>query len=203
MSTPSPLHKLATIRIVRSVRNRSRGFLIAGPSVFPCALGRGGVIMAKREGDGGTPHAVLPLRQLFLRPDKGPAPRSALKRRWMRPGDAWCDDVHDRRYNRLISRPPGEAEERLWRSDHLYDIIVELGWNDAPIRRGRGSAIFWHLPRPGLTPTAGCIATPRDVFHKVLPRLGRTTRMVIAGARARPSGACAKNRAADPHMRRP
>jgi L,D-peptidoglycan transpeptidase YkuD (ErfK/YbiS/YcfS/YnhG family) len=158
---------------VPSVRDRARGFLVAGQSSFACALGRSGIVVDKREGDGGTPRAALPLRRLFLRPDKGPRPRSLLKARLLTRSDAWCDDRRDRRYNRLISRPPGEAEERLWRQDHLYDFIVELGWNDRPIRRGRGSAIFWHLPRNGLTPTAGCIATPRDVFFKVLPRLSR------------------------------
>jgi len=158
---------------VPSVRDRSLGFLVAGQSLFACALGRSGIIVDKREGDGGTPRAALPLRRLFLRPGKGPRPRSLLKARLMKRSDAWCDDLHDRRYNRLISRPPGKAQERLWRQDHLYDIIVELGWNDQPVRRGRGSAIFWHLARAGLTPTAGCIATPRDVFFKVLPRLSK------------------------------
>jgi L,D-peptidoglycan transpeptidase YkuD (ErfK/YbiS/YcfS/YnhG family) len=177
MSPPAPL--LSRLVVIRSVMNRSRGFLRAGQAVFPCALGRGGVIVAKREGDGGTPAARLPLRRVFLRPDKGPAPPTRLPRRWTTPRDAWCDDSGDRRYNRLIDRPPGAAEERLWRVDHLYDIIVELGWNDAPVRRGRGSAIFWHLPRPGLTPTAGCVATPRHVFHKILPRLARRAVMIV------------------------
>lgn len=178
MSSPSPL---ATLRVVRSVRDRSRGFLVAGQSLFPCALGRSGIIVAKREGDGGTPLSTLPLRRVFLRPDKGPRPRTLLTARLMTRSDAWCDDMRDRRYNRLISRPPGDAEERLWRDDHLYDIIVELGWNDRPIRRGRGSAIFWHLPRTGLTPTAGCIATPRDVFFKVLPRLSLRAVIKVQG----------------------
>ncbi|MGL4439437.1 MAG: L,D-transpeptidase family protein [Bosea sp. (in: a-proteobacteria)] len=171
--------RLSTLRVVPSVRNRTRGFLIAGFSSFPCAIGRGGIIVSKREGDGGTPRAELPLRRVFVRPDKGPLPQSLLRRRLMTPADAWCDDMSDRRYNRLISRPPGEAEERLWRADHLYDIIVELGWNDTPIRRGHGSAIFWHLPRAGMTPTAGCLATTRDVFHKVLPRLSARARLVV------------------------
>ncbi len=174
-----PARPLRRLTIIRSVTGRSRGYLKAGLALFPCALGRGGVIVMKREGDGGTPRAALPLRRLFLRPDKGPMPGSLIARRWTKRTDAWCDDQSDRRYNRLISRPPGAAEERLWREDHLYDIIVELGWNDAPVRRGRGSAIFWHLPRPGLTPTAGCVATPRDVFHKVLPRLSRKAVMVV------------------------
>jgi L,D-peptidoglycan transpeptidase YkuD (ErfK/YbiS/YcfS/YnhG family) len=195
-------YPIASLRLVPSVRNRTRGFLIAGASVFDCAIGRGGIIVRKREGDGGTPRAILPLRRLFLRPDKGPRLPSALPARWLTRQDAWCDDIRDRRYNRLIQRPPGPAEERLWREDHLYDLIVELGWNDAPIRRGHGSAIFWHLPRPGLTATAGCMATPRAVFLKVLPRLGRGTRLIVAGARPAPSGARAKDRAAKPHMRR-
>jgi L,D-peptidoglycan transpeptidase YkuD (ErfK/YbiS/YcfS/YnhG family) len=177
---------ISTLVIVISVHNRTRGYLVAGRSVFPCALGRGGVVALKREGDGGTPLAVLPLRRAFFRPDKGPRPATRLKARWMNRQDAWCDDQADRRYNRLIARPPGLAEERLWRDDHLYDIVVELGWNDDPVRRGRGSAIFWHLPRPGLTPTAGCIATPRAVFHKVLPRLSPRCRIVVGGARPAP-----------------
>ncbi len=172
-------HTVSTLFVVRSVQDRSRGYLLVGLSRFPCALGRAGIIVAKREGDGGTPRAVLPLRRMFIRPDKGPRPPTLLKQRIMTQQDAWCDDVHDRRYNRLITRPEGEAEERLWRTDHLYDIVVELGWNDRPVRRGRGSAIFWHLPRTGLTPTAGCIATPRDVFLKVLPRLSRQARIIV------------------------
>lgn len=147
--------------------------------MFPCALGRGGVIVAKREGDGGTPRATLPLRRLFYRADRLPRPRCALPTRMISPRDAWCDDDADRRYNRLIDRAPGEAEERLTREDHLYDVIVELGWNDAPVRRGRGSAIFWHLARPGFTPTAGCVAVGRGVFAKLLPRLGRRCVMRI------------------------
>lgn len=171
--------RLRRIAVVRSVRDRRRGFLIAGRAVFPCALGRSGVVVDKREGDGGTPRATLPLRRVFYRAGRLPRPASLLPVRAITPRDAWCDDQNDRRYNRLIDRPPGEAEERLARADHLYDVIVELGWNDAPVRRGRGSAIFWHLARPGLTPTAGCVAVGGDVFAKVLPRLARRCAIVV------------------------
>lgn len=171
--------KLRTVLVVRSVRDRSRGTLVAGWSSFPCALGRGGIKVRKREGDGGTPRAQMALRRVFLRSDKPTFVQTLIRRRRITQTDAWCDDPADRRYNRLISRPSGEAEERLWRRDDLYDVIVELGWNDAPVRRGHGSAIFWHLARPGLTPTAGCIATRHDVFRKVLPRLSRNTRLII------------------------
>jgi L,D-peptidoglycan transpeptidase YkuD (ErfK/YbiS/YcfS/YnhG family) len=170
---------LASLRVFASVRDRRKGFLVAGGAVFPCALGRSGIGTLKREGDGRTPRADLPLRRVLYRADRIGRPLSLLPMRIIGPRDAWCDDVADRRYNRLIDRPPGEAEERLTREDHLYDVIVELGWNDAPVIRGRGSAIFWHLARPGFTPTAGCVAVERHVFAKVLSRLARRCVMRI------------------------
>lgn len=171
--------RISRIEVFASVHDRRKGFLRAGGAVFPCALGRSGIVTAKREGDGGTPRAALKLRRVFFRADRMARPATLLPARAITPRDAWCDDVADRRYNRLIDRPPGQAEERLAREDHLYDVIVELGWNDAPVRRGRGSAIFWHLARPGFTPTAGCVAVERHVFARLLPRLSRHCVLVV------------------------
>jgi L,D-peptidoglycan transpeptidase YkuD (ErfK/YbiS/YcfS/YnhG family) len=170
---------LSILRVFASVSDRRKGYLMAGGAVFPCALGRSGIRTDKREGDGATPRAALPLRSVLFRADRLGRPRTLLPLRPITARDAWCDDASDRRYNRLIDRPPGEAEERLKRDDHLYDVIVELGWNDRPVIRGRGSAIFWHLARPGFTPTAGCVAVERHVFAKVLPRLARACVMVV------------------------
>lgn len=170
---------LSELRVFASVRDRRTGFVVAGGAAFPCALGRSGIRAGKREGDGGTPRACLPLRRVLYRADRLPRPRTLLPLRAIRPRDAWCDDAGDRRYNRMIDRPPGEAEERLTRDDHLYDVIVELGWNDAPVRRGRGSAIFWHLARPGFSPTAGCVAVKGEVFAKLLPRLAKSCVMRV------------------------
>ena len=50
---------------------------------------------------------------------------------------------------------------------------------DAPVRRHRGSAIFWHGARDGFTPTAGCVAIRIPDFAKILPRLSRDAVMVI------------------------
>ena len=171
--------RLTRLRVFASVRDRRKGFLIAGGAAFPCALGRSGIGTLKREGDGRTPRAALPLRSVLFRADRIGRPHTLLPLRIISPRDAWCDDTGDRRYNRLIDRPPGKAEERLTRDDPLYDVIVELGWNDAPVIRGRGSAIFWHLARPGFTPTAGCVAVEGHVFAKVLPRLARRCRVLV------------------------
>lgn len=156
--------------------------LIAGHLVIPCVLGREGIVAAKREGDGGTPRGRLPLRSMLQRPGRGPKLRTALPHRFTRADDAWCDEPADPRYNRAIRRtgkPADVAEERLWRPDPLYDVVVPLGWNDGPIRKGHGSAIFWHIAREPFSPTAGCVAVRPEVFRRLLPRLSRHTIMWI------------------------
>jgi L,D-peptidoglycan transpeptidase YkuD (ErfK/YbiS/YcfS/YnhG family) len=63
-----------------------------------------------------------------------------------------------RDYNRMVRLPHDGHCESLWRKDGLYDVIGVLGWNDAPVERKRGSAIFLHVARPNYAPTEGCIA---------------------------------------------
>ena len=162
------------------VGDRARGRLTAGAMVFDCALGPAGVVSTKREGDGGTPRASLALRRLFRRADRGPRPATGLAVRVTRRTDGWCDAPGHRRYNRLISLPLSVSHETMWRDDHLYDLVVELGWNDRPPVPGRGSAIFLHAARPGFTPTAGCVALEPRVLRRLLARVGPSTRLEIA-----------------------
>lgn len=125
------------------------------------ALGRGGVRIHKEEGDGATPAGLLTLRRVLFRADRLRPPRCAVPREPLAPEDGWCDDRHDGAYNRQIRLPHDARHEELWRHDPLYDVIGVLGWNDAPVVRGLGSAIFLHLCRPDFAPTDGCIALPQ------------------------------------------
>ena len=167
------------IRVHPSPLDRRRGRLVAGNIVVPCALGRSGTSHAKREGDGASPVGRLALLQAFFRPDRGRRPRTYLPLRTIRRRDGWCDDPTDRRYNRLVPLPCAASHEDLWRTDHLYDVVVDLGWNRGPIVRGRGSAIFLHLAKPGFEPTAGCVAIARSAALRLLERLGPSTRLEI------------------------
>jgi L,D-peptidoglycan transpeptidase YkuD (ErfK/YbiS/YcfS/YnhG family) len=146
----------------RIARVGPEGILRLGPHAWRCALGRGGIRTEKQEGDGATPAGLLPLRRLLYRADRGPAPRlpGRLPVEPIAPQDGWCDDPAHPDYNRPITLPHPARHEQLWREDGLYDILGVLGWNDAPVQRGRGSAIFLHLARPGLAPTEGCVALP-------------------------------------------
>jgi L,D-peptidoglycan transpeptidase YkuD (ErfK/YbiS/YcfS/YnhG family) len=144
------------------------GRLIAGGRVLRVALGRGGVRQDKQEGDGATPVGLLPLRRILYRADRVGVPRTVLPREPVAPNDGWCDDPTHPDYNRKVSLPHSGRHEELWRSDGVYDIIGVLGWNDAPVERGRGSAIFLHVARPDFTPTEGCVALPLAELQTLL-----------------------------------
>jgi len=156
------------------------GRLEFGGQVLRAALGRGGVRTDKQEGDGATPAGLLPLRRVLYRADRVAIPRAAVPREPIAPEDGWCDDPVHPDYNRQVRLPHSAHHEELWRSDGLYDIVGVLGWNDAPVERGRGSAIFLHVARAGLAPTEGCIALPLPDLRAVL-EAGLSGLRVLAG----------------------
>lgn len=166
-STPQPLQM--TVR--RRPGHSAQGLLSAGPLVFRCALGKGGVTSRKREGDGATPVGRMRVLGGFCRTDGIVARLSPLRLTAIRDDLGWCDASGDRNYNRPVDLPYPASHERMRRTDHLYDICLVLDWNIVPRNRNRGSAIFMHLARPGYLPTEGCIAlAPRDMA-RLLPLL--------------------------------
>lgn len=104
-----------------------------------CAFGAAGLRADKREGDGATPCGLLPLRRVLFRADRGPRPLAAVPVEPIDPEDGWCDDPGHPDYNRKVRLPHPARHERLWREDALYDVVGVLGWNDAPVVRGRGA----------------------------------------------------------------
>lgn len=165
--------KKTYIIVHRFPGHKSLGVLHYNGWTCLCAIGRGGLGLKKREGDGISPIGKHKLRGVHVRADRLPYLKTALPMRHIKPTDWWCDDPNARRYNRLMEHIPAPEghEERLWRQDHLYDIIIEIGYNDDPVKRGKGSAIFIHAAREGLTPTAGCVALARADLLRLIQRL--------------------------------
>jgi L,D-peptidoglycan transpeptidase YkuD (ErfK/YbiS/YcfS/YnhG family) len=157
---------------VRRAPGDSRKALIAlRHGVRPAALGRSGMRALKREGDGSTPLGRFAVRQVLYRADRIPRPRTRLPVRAIRSDDGWCEDPADRNYNRLVTLSDRSNADRLTRTDHLYDLMLVLGYNDRPRVRGNGSAIFVHVARAGYAPTAGCIALCRHDLAMLLAEL--------------------------------
>jgi L,D-peptidoglycan transpeptidase YkuD (ErfK/YbiS/YcfS/YnhG family) len=142
-------------------------------------LGRSGLAALKREGDGATPIGSFVLRQVLYRADRMMRPRTRLPTRAIRADDGWCDDPTSRNYNRLVKLPSRRSAEGLMRKDHVYDLVVVLGYNDRPRIKGKGSAVFLHLARPGYTPTEGCIAVSRHDLVALVRRAHLGTQLVI------------------------
>lgn len=134
------------------------GLLRMGRHTWRACAGRAGVTRHKQEGDEATPAGLLPLRRVLYRADRLRPPAASVPVEALAPDDGWCDDPQDPRYNTPIRHPDPARHEALWRADAVYDVVGVLGWNDAPVRRGEGSAIFLHVVRPDYAPTEGCVA---------------------------------------------
>ena len=173
------MRQLKTLLVRAAPGSRTRGLLLAGPLALPVALGRGGILANKREGDGGTPRGTFRLKRLWWRADRDPRPLTHLPVRQITPQDAWCEDPADRRYNQPIKVPPGSAGDRLRREDHLYDFIIEIDHNTRPRVARRGSAVFVHVARPDLAPSAGCVTMSKPRLRALLRQIGRNTSIVI------------------------
>jgi L,D-peptidoglycan transpeptidase YkuD (ErfK/YbiS/YcfS/YnhG family) len=102
-----------------------------------------------------------------------------LPARPIRADDAWCEDPSDRRYNQSVKLSPSSPGDRLQRDDALYDLVIELDHNTRPRIAGRGSAVFIHVARPGLLPTAGCVALNAPALARLLPHLTASSEIEI------------------------
>jgi L,D-peptidoglycan transpeptidase YkuD (ErfK/YbiS/YcfS/YnhG family) len=129
---------------------------VLGP--FDSVLGRKGFAMPgeKREGDGKTPSGIYALGDAFGYAEKMD---TGLHYRQSGSDDFWVDDVESPNYNQWVHGDPhAKSFEKMHRDDGLYSAGIIVEYNTAPISKGAGSAIFLHVWRSGIKPTAGCVA---------------------------------------------
>ena len=152
-----------------------------GALTFEASLGRNGTTAFKREGDGKTPLGTMPLLYGYRRANSPLWPSSPLALQKASRAEGWCDDPAASSYNRPVRLPFSMSHEKLIRDDGIYDIVIVMGWNIRPRIRNRGSAVFFHLARPGFQPTAGCVAITPQAMRVLLPHLKRGVRLVVRG----------------------
>lgn len=148
---------------------------------YRCSLGRSGVSQHKKEGDGATPVGIFPIRAIYYRSDRVSLPswQPGLPIFELSPNDAWSDDPSTATYNQHLKLPASGSYENLYRYDHIYDIVLVVGYNDQPIIRGRGSAIFIHVARANYAATHGCIALSKGDLLAILPYINKKTLVKI------------------------
>lgn len=154
------------------------GLRFAG-RLWPCSIGRGGIRLDKREGDGATPVGTHRIVGTLYRPDR--VARPAPWARPILPGDLWSDDAADAAYNRAVRVPYAGSHEALRRADPLYDVVLLTDWNWPDAVPGRGSAIFLHQRRRPGYPTEGCLAFRRDHLLAIAALACPGTGLVVRG----------------------
>ncbi|TXC91373.1 L,D-transpeptidase family protein [Metabacillus litoralis] len=135
-------------------------------------LGKNGSSGNKREGDGKTPIGLYPLRDAFgikTKPSKVNYPYTKTTK-----NDYWVDDPTSSDYNKGITYKGDPSTkwnsfERM--SNSLYQYGVIIGYNDDPVIKGKGSAIFLHVWRNSASPTLGCVAIAETKLVNVLQNL--------------------------------
>lgn len=151
-----------------------------GGRKFVCAIGRGGIVADKVEGDGGTPVGRFALTGGLWRADRVVRPASVLPLAPAALHDIWSDDPRDPAYNRFRKDAlPRFEHERLRRRDRLYDIVLFTDQNSAPVVPGAGSAIFVHVWRGPRRDTEGCVGFAEGDLRWILARWRPESRLIV------------------------
>jgi L,D-peptidoglycan transpeptidase YkuD (ErfK/YbiS/YcfS/YnhG family) len=173
--------KQSVITVRTAPGNRQRAIISIDGLTIRAAIGRSGTTAFKREGDGATPIASMKLISGFTRGERVRLPATALPMQRIGRDMLWCDEPRHAAYNRLVKAPFRPSHEEMMRADGLYDVCLVMDWNITSRKRYGGSAIFFHLIKPGYQPTAGCVAVhPRDM-RRLLPHLRKGTVVRVLG----------------------
>jgi len=138
--------------------------------VFPAFAGSIGekgfaAIGEKREGDGKTPSGIFPLGIAF---GYDPSVATKMPYRQATEDDFWVDDVNSEDYNKWVKGEPSAASwEKMKREDDQYKYGVVIEYNTRPVVKGKGSAIFLHVWKPGGS-TSGCVSMSEEMVLKIL-----------------------------------
>ncbi|MDX1202383.1 hypothetical protein GOL97_03475 [Sinorhizobium medicae] len=165
----------STVVVKTAPRDRRRALVLFDGHAEQAAIGRNGITAFKREGDGATPRAAMRLIGGYIRRDRVSLPPTRLPMRSVRRDMLWCDAPQHACYNRPVRAPFQAGHESMMREDGLYDICLVMDWNVSCRRRNSGSAIFFHLIRPGYEPTEGCVAISLTAMRRLIRNMHRRT----------------------------
>ena len=151
---------------IHTLEKKSGAWQLVFPA-FAGSIGEKGfaAIGEKREGDGKTPSGIFPLGIAF---GYDPSVATKMPYRQATEDDFWVDDVNSEDYNKWVKGQPSAASwEKMKREDDQYKYGVVIEYNTRPVVKGKGSAIFLHVWKPGES-TSGCVSTSEEMVLKIL-----------------------------------
>ena len=156
-----------------------KNYLLYKGYKLKCSIGKSGVKNFKKEGDLATPKGLFKLGLLYYRKDRIKSIKSIIKKKIIKKNMGWCDDSRSKKYNQEIYFPFKYRAEKLYRKNNSYDIFINIKYNQLPIRKKKGSAIFLHLSDNKYKATKGCVAIKKKDFLKILPLINNKTKISI------------------------
>jgi len=145
---------------------------------FKCCIGKNGTTNNKIEGDKKSPKGLFSLGNVYYRKDRNIKPITKLNSISINRQMGWCNDVRNKKYNKLIKINKKIMHEKMFRRDYKYDYIIPINYNTKNIIIGKGSAIFIHLTK-NYKATAGCIALKKKDFLILLRLIRKNTKIKI------------------------
>ena len=158
---------------------KKSGYLKYKNLKFRCALGKAGIKEKKFEGDNITPRGTYRIIKVFYRSDRIKNLTTRITKIKIKKNMGWCDDFKSKDYNKLIKIPFKYSYEKLFRTDHIYDVVILINYNYKPIIRNKGSAIFLHIAKKNYQKTAGCIALKKKHLLKILSNIKKNEKIKI------------------------
>jgi L,D-peptidoglycan transpeptidase YkuD (ErfK/YbiS/YcfS/YnhG family) len=147
---------------------------------IPAVIGKNGFakLGEKREGDGRTPSGIFPLEMAF---GYEATIKTLMPYRQSQLDDLWVDDVNAADYNQWVKKENTLAKsyEKMKRDDNLYKYGIVIEYNTAPVIKGNGSAIFFHVWGGEDITTEGCIAVSENDIIKILEWLNPAAKPII------------------------
>ena len=157
---------------------KNKHSLKVGDFLFDCCVGKGGISYKKIEGDKKTPKGLYNIGELYFRKDKIKKFFTKLKCKEIKKNMGWCDDVLNKKYNKMIKIKKNIKHEKLFRGDNKYDLLIPIKYNFNKPKKGLGSCIFIHLTQ-NYKPTNGCIALKKKDFLIMLKLIDKRTKILI------------------------
>jgi len=157
---------------------KNKETLIFEDFTFRCCVGKNGLTNNKIEGDKKTPKGLFSLGNVYYRKDRNNKLFTRLNCISIKKKMGWCNDVRNKKYNKLIKINKKIKHEKMFRKDYKYDYVIPIQYNTKNIVAGKGSAIFIHITK-NYKKTAGCIALRKKDLLILLKLINRKTKIKI------------------------
>ncbi|WP_240620279.1 L,D-transpeptidase family protein [Peribacillus acanthi] len=146
---------------------------------IPAVIGKNGIGKTK-EGDGKTPVGAFQIGNTFgwaKSPTNMKMPYKQTNK-----FHYWVDDVTSNDYNKWMYYTGNPSTrwksfERLLHPLYKYSFVIR--YNDQPIVKGKGSAIFFHVWKGPTSYTAGCVAVSEKHTVNILRWLDENKKPII------------------------